>query len=181
MRWMMKKSKRDITKRFRLTDEQAKRLDSYLEKNKFTFTDFMHYLIKIELDRRGWLCSENETFVETEVSNSHVDLPVRQRRREKFNITGRPAPEVDPQLLKKLGGIGHNVNQITRSLNIICKYQSDVMQQFSFIDCLDVLADIQLQIHKYLPEIPQYTISEKRVAYNSSKAQDSIQKVELTS
>ena len=66
----MKKSKRDITKRFRLTDEQAKRLDSYLEKNKFTFTDFTHYLIKSELDRRGWLCSENETFVETDVSNA---------------------------------------------------------------------------------------------------------------
>ena len=47
MRWMMKKSKRDITKRFRLTDEQAKRLDSYLEKNKFTFTDFTHYLINL--------------------------------------------------------------------------------------------------------------------------------------
>ena len=42
----MKKSKRDITKRFRLTDEQAKRLDSYLEMKKLTFTDFTHYLIK---------------------------------------------------------------------------------------------------------------------------------------
>mgnify|MGYP002662460218 FL=1 len=181
MRWMMKKSKRDITKRFRLTDEQAKRLDSYLEKNKFTFTDFTHYLIKSELDRRGWLCSENETFVETDVSNIHVDLPIRRRKREKFNITGRPAPEVDPQLLKKLGGIGHNVNQIARSLNIICGYQMDVMQQFSFIDCLDVLVDIQQQIHKYLPEIPQYTISVKRAAYKSSKVESSMQKVEFTS
>ena len=162
---MMKKSKRDITKRFRLTDEQAKRLDSYLEMKKLTFTDFTHYLIKIE----------------TEVSKSSFDLPIRQRRREKINITGRPAPEVDPQLLKKLGGIGHNVNQIARSLNIICKYQPDVMQQFSFIDCLDILADIQLQIHKYLPEIPKYTFSEKRATYNNSKAQDSIQEVEHTS
>lgn len=181
MRWMMKKSKRDITKRFRLTDEQAKRLDSYLEKNKFTFTDFTHYLIKSELDRRGWLCSENETFVETDVSNIHVDLPIRQRRREKINITGRPAPEVDPQLLKKLGGIGHNVNQIARSLNIICKYQPDVMQQFSFIDCLEILADIQQQIHQYLPEIPKYKISEKHGAYKSSKVESSMQEVELTS
>ena len=178
---MMKKSKRDITKRFRLTDEQAKRLDSYLEMKKLTFTDFTHYLIKSELDCRGWLCSENENFVETEVSKSSFDLPIRQRRREKINITGRPAPEVDPQLLKKLGGIGHNVNQIARSLNIICKYQPDVMQQFSFIDCLDILADIQLQIHKYLPEIPKYTFSEKRATYNNSKAQDSIQEVEHTS
>lgn len=176
----MKKSKRDITKRFRLTDEQAKRLDSYLEIKKFTFTDFTHYLIQSELDRLGWLCSESGQCIETEAS-SIVDLPIRQRRREKFNITGRPAPELDPKLLRNLGGIGHNVNQIAHSLNIICGYQMDVMQQFSFIDCLEILADIQQQIHQYLPEIPKYKISEKHGAYKSSKVESSMQKVGLTS
>lgn len=58
----MKKSKRDITKRLRFNDEQAKRLDSYLQMRKFTFTDFTHSLIKSELDRLGWLCNENSPF-----------------------------------------------------------------------------------------------------------------------
>ncbi len=177
----MKKSKRNITKRLRFTDEQAKRLDSYLEMNKFTFTDFMHYLINSELDRQGSVRRENGHFGEIGASNSNVDLPIRQRRREKFNMTGRPAPELDPKLLKNLGGIGHNVNQIARSLNIICGYQIDVMQQFSFIDCLDVLVDLQQQIHKYLPEIPTYTLSENLAEHRQLKAQGSVAKVELTS
>lgn len=176
----MTRARRKIVKRLRFKDEQARRLDSYLEMRKVTFTDFTHYLIESELNRLGWQCTDNVQFEASEENIVAVDLPIRKRRREKFNIIGRPAPDMDPKLLKKLGGIGHNVNQIARSLNIICGYQIDVMQQFSFIDCLDVLADIQQQIHKYLPEIPIYTLSENLAEHRRSKAQGSVAKVELT-
>lgn len=178
---MMKKSKRDITKRLRFNDEQAKRLDSYIQMKKFTFTDFTHSLIKSELDRLGWLCNENSPFDEMKVNTTVTHLPIRQRRREKFNLMGRVAPSVDPQLLRTLGGIGNNINQIARSLNLLCLQPLDVQQQFSFIDCFDVLADIQQQIHQYLPEIPKYTISEKLADHRRSTKQGSKEKVEYMS
>lgn len=176
----MTRARREIVKRLRFKGEQARRLDSYLEMKKLTFTDFTHYLIESELTRLDWQCNDNVQLDESEAKTIAADLPIKKRRREKFNIIGRPAPEIDPKLLKNLGGIGHNVNQIARSLNIICGYQTDVIQQFSFIDCLDVLGDIQQQIHKYLPEIPNYIISENLAEHRRSKAQGSVVKVELT-
>ena len=176
----MNKAKRDITKRLRFTHEQVNRLDSYLEMKKLTFTDFIHYLIESERNRLGWQCNDGVQLDDLVANTIVSDLKIRKRRREKFNITGRPAPELDPKLLRILGGIGHNVNQIAHSLNLICGYQRDVIGQFSFIDCLEVLVDIQQQIHKYLPEIPTYKISEKLAEQRRSKAQGSADKVEIT-
>jgi len=175
----MTKARKEIVKRLRFNHEQVRRLDSYLEMKKLTFTDFIHYLIESELNRLGWQCNDDVQFDDLIANTIVGDLPIRKRRREKFNITGRPAPELDPKLLRILGGVGHNVNQIAHSLNLICGYQRDVMGQFSFIDCLEVLVDIQQQIHKYLPEILTYNISEKLAEQRRSKEQGSADKVEL--
>ena len=83
---------------------------------------------------------------------------------------GRPVPSADPQLLLELGRIGNNINQIARSLNFLCLQQTEDIQKFSFVDCVDVLVTIQSDLHLYLPVLPKYFVSDQLAKNRKAEA-----------
>ena len=70
----------------------------------------------------------------------------------------------------ELGRIGNNINQIARSLNFLCLQNTQELEKFSFIDCLDVLAAIQTDLYQHLPSIPKYCVSDQLAERRRAKA-----------
>ena len=110
-------------------------------------------------------CHENYLFEQTVI---HPTQNLKQRNNK--NLAGRPAPKVDPELLRALGHIGNNVNQIARSLNFLCLQHTEEIQQFSFIDCIDILEHIQTELHQYLPSLPIYRVAEEQSKRRKARA-----------
>lgn len=163
----MQKLKREIVKRLRFNAEQAAQLEQYLELYELRFTDLIHNLIKREL-HTVWP-SVVEPHKEEIYQNLIITDLKPQKKRSSKNIIGRPTPNVDPKLLMELGRIGNNINQIARSLNLLCIQRTEDIEKFSFIDCLDVLANIQSELHQQL-SIPQYFVSDQLAERRRAKA-----------
>lgn len=164
----MKKLKREIVKRLRFNAEQAAQLEQYLELYELRFTDLIHNLIKREL-HTVW-----PSVVESQKEEIYQNLIItdlkHQKKRSTKNKIARPVPDADPKLLMELGRIGNNVNQIARSLNFLCLQNTQELEKFSFIDCLDVLATIQSDLHQHLPIIPKYFVSDQLAERRRAKA-----------
>jgi len=157
---MMKKSKREITKRLRFNAEQASQLESYLAVHGIGFTNLIHALLKHELNKY-WMNVTNFN-VGYLLEHPVIQQSQKLKQRNNNNLAGRPVPKIDPELLRALGHIGNNVNQIARSLNFLCLKQTEEIQQFSFIDCIDILEHIQTELHQYLPTLPTYIVTEEQ-------------------
>lgn len=73
-------------------------------------------------------------------------------KQERTPITKRKPivqpPKADPELLLALGRIGNNLNQVARALNTL--KITDRYEEFSYIECLKVLQEIQDQLHETL-------------------------------
>ena len=164
----MTRARREIVKRLRFNADQAAQVDSYLALQGISFTKLIHALLKHELNKY-WMnvtnCHENYLFEQTVI---HPTQNMKQRNNK--NLAGRPAPKVDPELLRALGHIGNNVNQIARSLNFLCLQHTEEIQQFSFIDCIDILEHIQTELHQYLPSLPIYRVTEEQSKRRKARA-----------
>ena len=164
----MTKVRREIVKRLRFNADQAAQVESYLALQGIGFTKLIHTLLKHELNKY-WMnvtnCHENYLFEQTVI---HPTQNLKQRNNK--NLAGRPAPKVDPELLRALGHIGNNVNQIARSLNFLCLQHTEEIQQFSFIDCIDILEHIQTELHHYLPTLPIYMVTEEQSKRRKARA-----------
>lgn len=164
----MKNSKRVTTKRLRFNAEQASQLESYLAVQGFGFTKLIHDLIKREL-YAFWPSVVEPYNAEIHQSLIIAGLKLQKKRSTKNNMS-RPVPCADPKLLMELGRIGNNVNQIARSLNFLCLQNTQELEKFSFIDCLDVLATIQSDLYQHLPIIPKYFVSDQLAERRRAKA-----------
>lgn len=165
---MMKNSKRVTTKKLRFSADQAAQLESYLVVQNIGFTNLIHALLKHELNKY-WMNVTN--WQEYYLLEQPVIQPSHKlKRRNNNNLVGRPAPKIDPNLLRALGSIGNNVNQIARSLNFLCLQQNEEIQKFSFIDCIDILEHIQNELHQYLPSLPIYRVTEEQSKRRKARA-----------
>ena len=164
----MKNSKRVTTKRLRFNADQAAQLEAYLVVRGIGFTKLIHALLKHELNK-SWV-SVTDSNEQVLFEQSVIPPTQKLKQRNNNNLAGRPAPTVDPEFLRAIGQIGNNVNQIARSLNYLCLQGSEEIQLFSFIDCIDVLEQIQRELHQYLPLLPIYTISEEQSQRRKARA-----------
>jgi hypothetical protein len=164
----MTRARREIVKRLRFNADQAAQLESYLALQCIGFTQLVHALLKHELNKY-WMNVTN--FNDQVMFESSVILPAQKLKpRNNSNLAGRPAPKIDPELLRALGHIGNNVNQIARSLNYLCLQHTEKIQLFSFIDCIDILEHIQYELHKYLPSLPIYKVTEEQSQRRKARA-----------
>ena len=165
---MMKNSKRVTTKRLRFNAEQASQLESYLAVHSIGFTHLIHALLKHELNKY-WMNATNFN-VAYLLEQPVIQQSQKLKQRNNNNLAGRSVPKIDPELLRALGHIGNNVNQIARSLNFLCLKQTEEIQQFSFIDCIDILEHIQTELHQYLPSLPIYMVTEEQSKQRRARA-----------
>ena len=108
----MPNGKRNIVKRLRFLAEQAQQLDQLLIRENMIFTDFIHLLIA-----REFMSKQHTVLKHVEITDEpeKVEIKCRHRRREKFIQPS--ALKVDPELLRELGRIGNNINQIAKAIN----------------------------------------------------------------
>lgn len=172
----MNKQKRIIIKRLRFTPVHSEQLEIYLDVHGIRFTNLIHLLIKRELNK-SWPNVARQVEQELE-DNSVAHQSNVKRRRSNKNLDGRPIPRADPILLLELGRIGNNINQIARSLNFLCLKQNEDIQQFSFLDCIDILSQIQIDLHQHLPSIPEYLISDALATRRRAKATHLVYEIE---
>lgn len=153
-------------KRLRLTVDEKNQLDDFLEKRNLQFSDFNNRLIKNAISAEFHLV-EIENYVKP-------TFPLKQKKHH------RPPPKVDPAILFELGRVGTNLNQCARALNLIKndrQQELDLTQEFSFIECLQVLQAIQEDIHAVIGEIKKTTMSDTAIENARSRV---IKAVELT-
>ncbi len=153
-------------KRLRLTVDEKNQLDDFLEKRNLQFSDFNNRLIKNAISAEFHLV-EIENYVKP-------TFPLKQKKHH------RPPPKVDPAVLFELGRVGTNLNQCARALNLIKndrQQELDLTQEFSFIECLQVLQAIQEDIHAVIGEIKKTTMSDTAIENARSRV---IKAVELT-
>lgn len=116
------KAYKSKVKRLRLTEEQVLRIDNYLSKHDLNFSEFVIHLI------------------EQTISKEPIQL--------KKKISRSPL-KIDHALSGELGRIGNNINQISKSLNIIRQDPSN-FDQFSFLQCFTTLVAMQNDLHDCL-------------------------------
>ncbi len=152
-----KHSPRSEVKRLRLTVDERKQLDDFLDHRNLQFSDFANSLL------RKAVSAEFHLVVPIDDDSGAV-MPVMPSKEKRVH---REPPKVDPQLLLELGRIGTNLNQAAKALNLIKNDRDrdlDISQHFSFLECLQVLKLIQEDIHAVIGELPKHTMSEKAKA-----------------
>lgn len=158
----MGNGKRNIVKRLRFLEIQAQQLDQLLELKNLSFTDFIHALIAQEFCRhQPYVPAEPEVMVEGVKAKPIKAQPIR---------TATPFNKLDPAFLLELGRIGNNINQIAKSLNILCLSDHHDPDDFSFLSCLAVLERIEAELHAQLGELPVITRSEHLVERRKEQA-----------
>lgn len=161
----MPNGKRNIVKRLRFSAEQAQQLDQLLIRENMIFTDFIHLLIA-----REFMSKQHTVLKHVEITDEpeKVEIKCRHRRREKFIQPS--ALKVDPELLRELGRIGNNINQIAKSLNRLCLSKQADIEKFSFGICLKILCEIQQELHQHLEPLPPIFRSDKAVERAKQRA-----------
>lgn len=155
-------------KRLRLTVDEKNQLDDFLEKRNLQFSDFNNRLIKNAISAEFHLV-EIENYVKP-------TFPLKQKKHH------RPPPKVDPAVLFELGRVGTNLNQCARALNLIKNDKAselDLTQEFSFIECLQVLQAIQEDIHSVIGEIKKTTMSNTAIENARVRAVKAVELVEV--
>ena len=158
----MKQGNRNIVKRLRFLDLQAEQLEQLLEWKGISFTDLVHMLIAHE-----YATSQPYVPRESELQNSVVRA---KNVATKVSRVATSYCKLDPEFLRELGRIGNNINQIAKSLNILCLSQQKQKMDFSYIQCLAVLENIQQQLHQHLDPLPIITRSEYQVERRKEQA-----------
>lgn len=161
---VMANGKRTIVKRLRFTDAQVQKLEGLLEAENMIFTDFIHFLITREFlvkNNFKLVEVENEAENQNEVDVENNEAKKKHRRKAKFM---QPyTPKIDPELLRELGRIGNNINQIAKSLNRLCLGKQADIERFSFGMCLHILSEIQQELHQHLEPLPPIVRSDAAV------------------
>lgn len=162
---VMANGKRTIVKRLRFTHAQAEELEKLLESENMTFTDFIRYLIARTLSEKKMIDFEEEN---GEVESENKDVEKRHRRKAKHMQPH--VPKVDPALLRELGRIGNNINQIAKSLNRLCLGKQVDIERFSFGICLQILSETQQKLHQHLEPLPPIVRSDAAVERAKQRA-----------
>ena len=156
-------------KRLRLTLDEKNQLDDFLEKRNLQFSDFNNRLIKNAISAEFHLVEMPDNYLKP-------TFPLKQKKHH------RPPPKVDPALLMALGQVGTNLNQCARALNVIKndrQQELDLTQEFSFIECLQVLQAIQEDIHSVIGEIKKTTMSNTAIENARVRAVKAVELVEV--
>ena len=164
---VMAHGKRTIVKRLRFTDAQAQKLENLLEAENMIFTDFIHFLITREfLLKKNFKLVELESENEVGVENNEA----KKKHRRKAKYMQPYTTKVDPELLRELGRIGNNINQIAKSLNRLCLGKQADIERFSFGMCLIILSEIQQELHQHLEPLPPIVRSDAAVERAKQRA-----------
>ncbi len=159
---------RTQVKRLRLTVDEDRQLDSFLDKYNLQYSDFNNSLIRNALRSDFHLVAMPDHYVR----------PAFPLKEKKFY---RQPPKVSPQLMFELGRIGTNLNQWARALNVIKNdrdQELDITQQFGFLECLQVLQAIQLDIHSVIGEVRKNNMSETAIENSRKRVIKAVELVE---
>lgn len=81
----------------------------------------------------------------------------------------------------ELGRVGTNLNQCARALNLIKNDKAselDLTQEFSFIECLQVLQAIQEDIHSVVVKLKNPTMSDTAIENARSRVINAVELVQ---
>ena len=135
---------KDKIKKFRLTDLQLEQLQQQLEKENANFTDFIHSLIEREVMQDAVTVQQHPVEIK----------PLRTQVKTVVEIVNR-YQRTDPALLRELGQIGNNINQIARALNIIKNADQQEQRKLDIFSVLLVLKSIQTELQQVFPALPK--------------------------
>jgi signal transduction histidine kinase len=135
---------RSRTKIFRLTELQLEQLEQQLKKENTNFTDFIHSLIEREVMQNAVTVQQHPVEIK----------PLRTKVKTVVEIVKR-YQRTDPALLRELGQIGNNINQIARALNIIKNADQQEQRKLDIFSVLLVLKSIQTELQQVFPALPK--------------------------
>ena len=135
---------RSRTKIFRLTELQLEQLEQQLKKENTNFTDFIHSLIEREVMQNAVTVQQHLVEIK----------PLRTKVKTVVEIVKR-YQRTDPALLRELGQIGNNINQIARALNIIKNADQQEQRKLDIFSVLLVLKSIQTELQQVFPALPK--------------------------
>lgn len=135
---------KDKIKKFRLTDLQLKQLQQQLKKENTNFTDFIHSLIEREVMQNAITVQQHPVEIK----------PVRTKVKTVVEVV-KHYQKTDPILLRELGQIGNNINQIARALNIIKNADQQEQRKLDIFSVLLVLKIIQTELQNIFPALPK--------------------------
>jgi signal transduction histidine kinase len=135
---------RSRTKIFRLTELQLEQLQQQLQKENTNFTDFIHSLIEREVMQNA--VTVQQTLDEIKPARTKVKTVVEVIQHYQ---------KTDPILLRELGQIGNNINQIARALNIIKNANQQEQRKLDIFNVLLVLRNIQTELQNIFPALPK--------------------------
>ncbi|MND42251.1 Bacterial mobilization protein (MobC) [compost metagenome] len=135
---------RSRTKIFRLTELQLEQLEQQLKKENTNFTDFIHSLIEREVMQNAITVQQHPVEIK----------PLRTKVKTVVEIVNR-YQRTDPALLRELGQIGNNINQIARALNIIKNADQQEQRKLDIFSVLLVLKSIQTELQQVFPALPK--------------------------
>lgn len=135
---------RTKTKSFRLTELQLKQLENHLKKENSEFSDFLHSLIQREV-------------MQDVVTVQYSQAELKQLRTKVKTVVEvvKHYQKTDPILLRELGQIGNNINQIARALNIIKNADQQEQRKLDIFSVLLVLKIIQTELQNIFPALPK--------------------------
>ena len=158
----MKQGNRNIVKRLRFSDLQAEQLEQLLMLKGLGFTDLVHALIAHE-----FLMSQFYVPHQKDMQESVVQATANHA---KVTRVATNYCKLDPAFLRALGCIGNNINQIAKSLNIICLSHPYERANFSYLQCLLTLEQMQSLLHQHLSKLPTISRSEHQVERRREQA-----------
>ena len=135
---------RSRTKIFRLTELQLEQLEQQLKKENTNFTDFIHSLIEREVMQNAVTVQQHLVEIK----------PLRTKVKTVVEIVKR-YQRTDPALLRELGQIGNNINQIARALNIIKNADPQEQRKLDIFSIFLVLKAIQTELEQVFPSLPK--------------------------
>ena len=135
---------RSRTKIFRLTELQLEQLEQQLKKENTNCTDFIHSLIEREVMQNAITVQQHPVEIK----------PLRTKVKTVVEIVNR-YQRTDPALLRELGQIGNNINQIARALNIIKNADQQEQRKLDIFSVLLVLKSIQTELQQVFPALPK--------------------------
>lgn len=135
---------RTKTKSFRLTELQLTQLENHLKKENAEFSDFIHSLIQHEIMQDAVIVQHSQA----------EQKPIRTKVKTVIEIVKR-YQKTDPILLRELGQIGNNINQIARALNIIKNADQQEQRKLDIFSVLLVLKGIQTELQQVFPALPK--------------------------
>lgn len=154
----MPRERKTKIRQLRLTESKDQQLNTYLDHYCLNFSAFADILIHDKL---------TSTFhgVFKKSHRSHFE--------KKSKVV--EVQKIDPALLLEIGRIGNNLNQISKSLNIIKNNSVSEQQRFDFIQCLYTLQSIQAELHSVLPTLPKMNRSTQAIKNRKSQLEKKLE------